>query len=69
MNSINGWIKELAVKPIGDGCVWTVNEILNLFENNTKTGTTICGSKHQRTANNGEIEIHHIWISMRKKSA
>ena len=68
-NTINGWIKELIAKPIGDGCVWADDEILYLLENNAATGIIKCYSKHRRNANNRKIEIHHIWISMRKKSA
>jgi len=68
-NTINGWIKELIAKPIGDGCVWSDDEILYLLENNTATGIIKCSSKHRRTANNRKIEIYHLWISMRRKSA
>ena len=68
LNTINNWIKELAAKPIGDGCVWADDEILYLLENNTATGIIKCNSKHRRNANARKIAIHHIWISMRKKS-
>jgi len=69
LKTINKWIKELATEPIGDGCVWGSDEILYLLESNADTGIIKCSSIHRRTTNNGEIEIHHIWISMRKKSA
>jgi len=69
LNIINKWIKELTAKPIGDGCVWAGDEILYLLESNAETGIIKCSSKHRRTANNGKIELHHIWITMRKKSA
>lgn len=69
IETINKWIKELAVKPIGDGCVWSDDKILYLLENNTETGIIKCNSKHGRIDNNNDIEIYHIWISMRNKSA
>ncbi len=65
---INKWIKELAARPIGDGCGWADDEILYLLESNAETGIIKCSSKHRRTANNGKIELRHIWITMRKKS-
>jgi hypothetical protein len=64
IDTINKWIKELAVKTIGDGCVWSDDEILHLLENNTVTGIIKCNSKHRRTANSRDIKIQHIWILM-----
>ena len=69
IDTINKWIKELAAKPIGDGCVWSDDEILCLDEYNSITGVGKCKSKHRRSAKNHKIEIYHIWISMRRKSA
>ena len=69
IDTINKWIKEFAAKPIGDDCVWADDEMLYLLVSNAETGVIKCNSKHRRTANNGKIEIHHVWISMRRKSA
>jgi len=69
LETINKWIKELVEKPIGDGCVWADDEMLYLLEDDAYTGVIKCNSTHRRTANNGKIEIRHLWIVMRKKSA
>jgi hypothetical protein len=69
LSTINKWIKELAVKPIGDGCVWSDDEILHLYQPNIINRVYKCKSEHRRRANTRKIEIHHIWISMRGKSA
>jgi hypothetical protein len=69
IDTINKWIKELVAKPIGDGCVWSNDEILHLCEYNILTGVGKCKSKHWRSTNNRKIEIYHLWISMRRKSA
>jgi hypothetical protein len=67
LKTINNWIKELSVKPIGDGCIWANNETLDLLKSNTKTGIIECYSRHQRkNADSHEISIYHIWVSMRK---
>lgn len=66
LNLINKWIKELVAKPIGDGCIWSDDEILSLLENNTVSGTIKCNSKHQRYNNSSKIEIYHLWVSMVK---
>jgi hypothetical protein len=37
IDTINKWIKEFAAKPTGDGCVWSDDEILHLYEYNIIT--------------------------------
>jgi hypothetical protein len=69
IDTINEWIRELAAKPLGDGCVWADDEVLCLSEYNVLTRVAKCKSKHRKTDSKGKIEIHHIWISMRRKSA
>ena len=69
IDTINEWIRELAAKPLGDGCVWADDEILYLYEYNILTRVGKCKSKHRKASSKGKIEIHHIWISMRRKSA
>ncbi len=69
IDTINRWIKELAAEPIGDGCVWSKDEILCLDEYSTTSRVGKCKSKHRRSSKNPQVEIYHLWISMRKKSA
>ena len=69
IDTINEWIKELAAKPLGDGCVWADDEILNLYEYNIISRVGKCKSRHRRSTCSRKIEIYHIWISMRGKSA
>ena len=64
---INGWISELVSNPIGDGCIWTADEILKAFERDTSRGVYSYCSIHSRTGDlvNNEIELHHLWIIMK----
>jgi len=66
---INEWILELVNKPIGDGCIWTSNEILNMIKEDASTGVIHCLSSHNRTSNiaNEEIGLHHLWVVMNDK--
>lgn len=67
IKTINKWIKDLVVKPIGDRCVWSEDEILHLLEDSVATGIVKCNSRHRRVGRNCDIEIHHIWILMKKR--
>ncbi len=62
-NQINKWISELTLNPIGDGCVWSKQEILSLLEKKVDTGLAKYTSNHMRT-NQDSIEIYHLWIKM-----
>lgn len=67
-DKINEWILELVKKPIGDGCNWTPNEILNMIKEDTLTGVAYCLSSHNRTNKaNNKIELYHLWIVMNDK--
>ena len=63
---INNWILELVKKPIGDGCVWSEDEILEAFEEKIANSVYCCRSSHSRIGNRvkNKIEIHHLWIVM-----
>jgi len=63
---INGWISELASNPIGDGCIWNVNETLKPLEEDKTKGIANCHSVHRRTFGN-KIDIHHLWIAMNRE--
>ena len=63
---INGWISELAGNPIGDGCIWNVNETLKPLEEDKTKGIANCHSVHRRTFGN-KIDIHHLWIAMNRE--
>jgi len=60
---INGWISELVSNPIGDGCMWTVNESLKPLEEDKTKSIANCRSVHRRTFGN-KIELHHLWVTM-----
>jgi hypothetical protein len=68
IDTINKWIKEFAANPIGDGCVWSDDENLNLYEYDILNRIGKCKSSHLRTNKKQKIEIHHILITMRRKS-
>ncbi len=63
---INEWISELVSRPIGDGCIWTADETLKVFERDTSRGIYSYRSSHIRTGDivDSEIELHHLWITM-----
>ena len=63
---INGWISELASNPIGDGCIWNVNETLKPLEEDKTKGIANCRSVHRRTFGN-KIELFHLWIAMNRE--
>jgi len=69
IDTINEWIKELAAKPLGDGCVWADDEILHLYDYNIMSRVGKYKSRHRRRTGSRKIEIYHIWISMKRKSA
>jgi len=60
---INMWISELVSNPIGDGCMWTVNESLKPLEEYKTKGIANCRSAHRRTFGD-KIELHHLWVTM-----
>ncbi|RPJ74411.1 MAG: hypothetical protein EHM20_10645 [Alphaproteobacteria bacterium] len=66
MDTINKWIKELAITPIGDGCVWADDEQLSLDEYDLVNRIGKCKSIHRRSDNNKSIEIYHLLLTMRK---
>jgi hypothetical protein len=65
-NKVNEWILELVSKPIGDGCIWTANETLNMIEEDISKGIASYCSIHNRTNGvaNNKIELYHLWIAM-----
>jgi hypothetical protein len=67
---INGWITELAANPIGDGCVWSDDELLALLEKDTIAGVIKYHSTHQRkNASTDKIEMYHLWVLMKKENS
>ena len=65
-DKVNKWILELVNKPIGDDCIWTSNEILNMIKEDASTGITHYFSSHNRTNKaNNTIELHHLWVVMK----
>ncbi|MBW7989567.1 MAG: hypothetical protein FVQ84_06060 [Planctomycetes bacterium] len=67
---INGWISELVSNLIGDGCIWTADEILKAFKRDTSRGIDRYLSIHSRTDDlvNHEIELHHLWITIKMEN-
>jgi len=65
-NEINGWISELSIGIIADGCAWNDSETLELFEEDMSKGIASCRSVHSRTGiiSSNEIIIHHLWVAM-----
>lgn len=67
-DKVNKWILELVNKPIGDGCIWASNEILNMIKEDALTDVTHYLSSHNRTNKaNNTIELHHLWVIMKDK--
>lgn len=58
---VNGWISELVTNPIGDGCKWTLDETLELLEEDNAKDIASYRSTHSRTCGDN-IELHHLWV-------
>ena len=63
---INGWISELSINPIMDGCRWNSDEILHQHEENVKEKIAQYRSVHGRIidSKNDNVEIYHLWVAM-----
>jgi len=65
---INGWISELDGTDCSAGCHWSEVEQIGEYRLTKRARIASGKSKHQRTVvTSPEIEIHHFWVSMRKK--
>ncbi|MBN1972308.1 MAG: hypothetical protein JW787_01615 [Sedimentisphaerales bacterium] len=65
LTKVNCWILELVKNPIGDGCVWGDDEILEESDINKSEDIRSYHSYHIRTCKKSTpIELHHLWISM-----
>jgi len=66
LQKINGWILELAGRPIADGCPWSPNDILKEMQEHTSDDVASYHSIHDRSgfAVSNSIELYHLWIVM-----
>lgn len=71
LQKINGWILELVAKPVGDGCPWTVDDILDEVREYTSDDVSSYCSVHDRSGSvaSNKIELHHLWITMHPSQA
>ncbi len=65
---INGWISALNGTSCSQGCHWSEAEQIGDYRLTKRARIASGKSRHPRTASSSpEIEIHHFWVSMRKK--
>lgn len=67
---INEWISELAIRAIGDTCIWNDSELLEMIDEYVAKSLMTCRSVHLRTDSptSSDITIYHLWIAMNRRS-
>ena len=65
---INGWITSLNGTECSQGCHWSSTEQIGDYRLIKRARVASGKSRHPRSSPAGsEIQIHHFWVSMRRK--